>query len=97
MSKPTIVQKRALDVTPINHGIWCRIQKGEPFVNAIVNRRWSDDGLISIMLDTCNFDKWHPEEMVDVVEIEPLYRGEHLRKFLEEDAKRMNVEFSYQI
>lgn len=70
--EPVIVTKRAIDVTPQRHGVWCSICGGEPFVNPIVNRRWSDDGeRITFMLDSFNFDFRLPYEDMDVVEIEP--------------------------
>jgi hypothetical protein len=42
---PTTVKKRALDVTPYHHGIWCTCDDFEgAFVNEIVLRNWSEDG-----------------------------------------------------
>ena len=67
---PLIVQKLGINVTPWDHGIWCSIAGGPPFVNEIVVRRWSEDGRrISIMLDSLNFDEFAPDEMVSVVEL----------------------------
>lgn len=92
MSKPTIIQKRAIDVTPNDHGIYCTVANSDPFVNPIVSRRWSDDGSkINIMLDSHNFYSWGPEEMVDVVEIPHQYAGSPglMAKCIEEDRERM--------
>lgn len=90
VSEPTIVQKRAIDVTPHEHGIWCSIGDGQPFVNTIVLRRWYDDGTkISFMLDSHNFASAEPEELMSVVEIEYPYSAEHLADCLQKDAEKM--------
>lgn len=71
-SEPVIVKKRAVDVTPHLHGIYCTVGDSKPFVNEIVLRRWSEDGKkIWFMLNTHNFDCARPEEEMDVVEIVP--------------------------
>ena len=90
MTEPTIVKKRAIDVTPYVHGIWCTVSGSKPFVNEIATRRWTADGAqIQIMLESHNFDCWKPEELVDVVEIESGMSPEQLAAFLADDAKRM--------
>jgi hypothetical protein len=54
--EPTIVTKKAIDVLPQFHGIYCRIGDGKPFVNDIELRRWSEKGdEIVFMLGTFNF------------------------------------------
>ena len=91
MSEPIIVSKRAIDVTPYNHAIWCSVGGGEPFCNSIVNRGWSEDGTkIVAMLDSHNFQFWHPDEMADVVETEPIYGKELFDKCMAEDREKMS-------
>lgn len=89
-AEPVIVQKRGIDVTPYVHGIWCSIEDGEPFVNHIALRRWSEDGsYISVMLETHNFARFDPDAMVDVVEVKPCHSGEFLATCLAKDAELM--------
>jgi hypothetical protein len=72
MSEPIIVKKKAIDVVPYFHGIYCTVGGGEPFVNHICHRRWADDGQrITFMLETHNFDFRHPDEEMEVVELVP--------------------------
>lgn len=90
MSEPIIVQKRAIDVTPYVHGIWCSVAGSEPFVTEIAFRTWTDDGeQIRVMLETHNFMRWEPNELVDVVEIVPGCSVRQLSIFLAQDAERM--------
>lgn len=91
--EPPQVRKRALDVTPLEHGIWCSIEGGAPFVNTIVLRRWSEDGArVVFMLDSHNFYFAAPDEEIEVVErVEPLYSGELLADCLRRDAEQMKV------
>lgn len=91
--EPGQVRKRALDVTPYEHSIWCTVGGGEPFANTIVLRRWSEDGKqVVFMLDTHNFLFADPDEEIDVVENEqPFYNREMQQKCLREDAERMRA------
>lgn len=93
MKEPVQVRKRAIDVTPYEHAIWCVVVDGEPFANTIVLRRWSDDGTkIWFMLDSHNFLSAAPDEEIDVIEIkEPFYNAEFQRDELRRDAERMRV------
>lgn len=87
---PNLVAKRAIDVTPHEHGIWCSSAGGPPFVNEIALRKWTDDGTrISVMLDSHNFDSWEPDEMVKVVELGPPRFPELHAKWMRKDAERM--------
>lgn len=71
-SEPKQVIKKAIDVTPYYHGIWCTVGGSEPMVNTVVARRWSDDGKsLWFMLDTHNFDRRDPDEEILVVELNP--------------------------
>lgn len=88
--EPTIVQKRAIDITPYNHGIWCSISDGEPFTNTIVHRRWSEDGAeIVFGLDSHNAFFAAPDELVDAVEVTPSCSAELLADVMRRDAARM--------
>jgi len=91
MDKPHVIKrKKAIDVTPLDHGIWCTVCDSEPFVNAIVLRKWSEDGKkIWFMLDTHNFMDADPDEEIDVVEIEPMYPPKLFRECLEKDKIKM--------
>jgi len=71
--EPIIVTKKAIDVLPRFHGIYCTIEDSKPFVNTIVARRWEDDGRISFMLDSFNFYFRRPDEDMNVVELTPQY------------------------
>ena len=89
-NEPVIVQKRGIDVTPYLHGVWCSIAGGKPFVNEIVNRRWSEDGSkIWVMFESFNFDCFGPDDMVNVVELQPTYGAPFLERTLKEDAESM--------
>jgi hypothetical protein len=86
---PTIVQKRALDVTPYLHGVWCSVGGSAPFVNPIVLRSWSEDGsTLQFMLDSHNFLFTDPETIIDVVEMTPdAHTQRDLSRILRDDAK----------
>ncbi len=98
---PTIVKVRAIDIKPYRYGVWCTIEDNpKPFVNEIVNRRWSEDGQhIWFMLDTHNFMKATPEEEVAVVETLTYKEGDYgygyspefLANVDRQDAERMSV------
>jgi len=91
--EPTQIKKLAIDVTPYEHGIWCVVGTGDPFVNTIVSRKWSDDGSkIWFMLDSHNFMSAKPDELVEVVEhTSPYYNGEFQAKCLARDAEVMKA------
>lgn len=91
MEEPPVVQKRALDVTPLTHGIWCTVgEHPAPFVNAIVSRKWSDDGkFIWFMLDSHNFHRAEPDEMIHVVETPPFYGEKLMAECAVRDAEAM--------
>lgn len=91
-AEPVIVKKRAIDVTPLVHAIWCSVTGSKQFRNYIVNRRWADqnEDRISFMLDTCNFFSAHPDEEIEVVECPSMYgSGELTDKCLKRDADAM--------
>lgn len=91
MEEPVQVKKKAIDVTPLEHGIWCSIMDGKPFVNTIVLRKWTDDGKkIVFMLDSHNFISAEPDEEIEVVEKEePFYNASTTLEVLQKDAERM--------
>jgi len=90
MKEPKIKQVRALEVVPHFHGIWCSIQDGEPFVNEIAMRKWSDDGKqIWFMLESHNFVSAEPDELMRVVEIKPNVSEKTKWFWAEHDAKEM--------
>jgi hypothetical protein len=91
MNEPTQVKKRALDVTPYEHSVWCTVAGGKPFANTIVHRRWAGDGIrVVFMLDSHNFMFADPDEEIDVIENEqPFYSVEFQRECLRSDAERM--------
>lgn len=91
--EPRQVRKRAINVTPLVHAIWCQIEDGEPFANPIVLRRWSEDGKrIVFMLDSHNFMFADPDVEIDVIEITPLYHEALMCEELKRDAERMKRE-----
>lgn len=90
--EPPQVKKRAIDVTPCYHSIWCSVAGGAPFANPIVLRRWSDDGSkITFMLDSHNFLSAYPDEEIDVIECDkPLYSDpKFLAECMARDAEKM--------
>lgn len=92
MSELVLVRKRAIDVTPLVHAVWCQIENGEPFANPIVLRRWSEDGTrIVFMLDSHNFMFSDADGEIEVIETEPLYNAELTREELKRDAERMKA------
>lgn len=90
-NEPIIVKKRAIDVTPYEHGIWCSVGDSKPFVNEVCIRRWSEDGSkIAFMLETHNFIFADPDKEMDVVVIEKPYCSvKFMEDCLREDAERM--------
>ena len=90
-TEPVQVRKRAIDVTPYEHSIWCMFCGGEPFANTIVHRTWSEDGTqVVFMLDSHNFLFAKPDEEIDIVENKTLfYNAEQQARCLRDDAERM--------
>lgn len=79
MSKecPPTVMVKAIDVKPYRYAQWCSIGDGEPFANDIGPRRWSDDGeYIWFMLESYNFFKARPDEILELIPFEDRYRPE---------------------
>lgn len=67
--EPEQIEVRAIDIVPYEHAIWCSVGDSAPFANSIVSRRWSEDGKhIWFMLDSHNFHKAAPDELVRVVQ-----------------------------
>jgi hypothetical protein len=70
---------RAIDVRPYQWAIWCTVAdhfgpdgKLKPFANEIEGRKWSDDGQsIWFMLGTHNFYNAKPDDVLELVPIEP--------------------------
>lgn len=59
---------KARDLKPYHYGIWCTIEGGQPFVNEIVDIRWSEGGTsLWLMLDTHNFIRVAPKQDIEVV------------------------------
>lgn len=86
--EPRIVVKKAIDVLPKLHGIWCSIGDGKPFVNTIVLRSWSEskDDEIHFMLDSFNFYFAKQDDEMRVVELQPS-QYDDVHKIHAEDAK----------
>jgi hypothetical protein len=90
--EPVQVRKRAIDVTPYEHAVWCVIANGEPFANDVVCRRWSEDGAtISFMLESHNFMSAAPDEEIEVIERVPYMGPEHMADVLKRDAETMKA------
>lgn len=69
--KPETQQVRASDVKPYEWSQWCRIEDGEPFANEIVHVRPADDGIhLWFMLDSHNFMKVKPDDMLELIPVE---------------------------
>ena len=69
---PPLVTMKAIDVRPYLYAVWCTVgDDPKPFANDLVHRKWSDDGeFIWWMLDSFNFVKHKPDDLVQVVQIE---------------------------
>lgn len=92
MAEPTVIQKRAIDVTPHNHALWCSVEglnKGEPFANTIEYRGWTEEGDIVFGLDTHNGFTAKPDKMMAVVEVDPGVSAVLMADWLSADAERM--------
>jgi hypothetical protein len=86
--KPQTVAVRAGDVKPYEWAQWCRIEDSEPFANEIVSVCPADDGVhLWFMLDSHNFLKAHPEEVLDLI---PVGRPAFVRTF---QPKRVEPDF----
>lgn len=93
MDEPKLVMKRVLDVVPHYHGIWCSVGGGEPFVNTIVMRRWSEDGRgITFMLDTHNFVFSGDDDEMEVVELGPDVSDKIRAMWAEVDGRSMGTD-----
>lgn len=67
--EPEQIEVRAINIVPYEHALWCTVGDSKPFANTIARRSWSEDGeSIWFMLDTHNFAKYKPTEMVRVVQ-----------------------------
>ena len=90
--KPVVVQKKAIDLTPHFHALWCTVGGSEPMPVEIVLRSWSDSGeLIQFMLDTHNFFSAEPDELVRVVEMQPSFGDDaYWKDLLARDARVMS-------
>lgn len=80
MIKPATVRVRARDVKPYHYALWSSTG-GEPFANAIVHVRWSDDGtFLWFGLDSHNFYTAGPDDFVDLIDLSGRPEWEHNRK-----------------
>jgi hypothetical protein len=71
-AEPEFEAVRAIDVRPYRWGVWCSIEGGEPFVNVIESRKWSDDGQgIWFCLGSHNFLSAKPAEKLKLVLVDP--------------------------
>ena len=93
MAETTVIQKRAIDVTPHTHALWCSVKglnKDKPFANTIEYRDWGEDGsYISFWLDTHNGFSADPNEFMSVIEVDPGVSAVLLAEWLKTDADRM--------
>ena len=93
MDEPKVIQKRAIEVTPHNHALWCSVDSlngGKPFANTIEWRDWSEDGkTIDFGMDTHNGLRAAPNKLIPVVEEHPDVSSEILAAWLAEDARKM--------
>tara|TARA_B100001094_G_scaffold184519_1_gene178744 strand:- start:15 stop:527 length:513 start_codon:yes stop_codon:yes gene_type:complete len=72
MSDPKTVKVKARDVVPYLYGVWSFVADGEPFANQIMRIRWSEDGEhLWFGLDSHNFMKARPDEVLELVPMEP--------------------------
>lgn len=71
MAEPVTVQIRARDVRPYHYALWCSVGGSPPFANDIVHVGWHSDGRVVWMLDSFNFDFHDPDEVIELVVVEP--------------------------
>lgn len=63
---------RARDVVPHCWGLWSSVMDDKPFVNPICHVKWSEDGSrLWFMLESFNFYSATPDQMLDLVPIQP--------------------------
>ena len=73
MSDPKTIKVKARDVVPYLYGFWSSVADGERFANQIMRIRWSEDGEhLWFGLDSHNFMKARPDEVLELVPMEPL-------------------------
>ena len=90
MDDVKVIQKRAIDVTPHNHALWCSIEGEKPFCNTIEWRDWDEDGRdIVFGLDTHNGFSAPPDKMIGVVEVKPGVSQLLLDEWMARDARQM--------
>lgn len=76
--KPQTVKVDARDIKPYFYSLWCSIEDGAPFPNPIVGMQWSEDGEhLWLMLESHNFYRCKPDEVLDLVAEEP--ESEYIR------------------
>ena len=92
MTEPVVVKKKARDVTPYHHSIWCTVMSGEPFANEICSRKWSENGKqIVFMLESFNFLFADPDEEIEVIETTSGMPAEVLERAAKEDVAKMRA------
>ncbi len=70
---PVTVKIKAIDCKPGHWAVWSTVEGGEPFLNPIGPRKWSDDGEhIVFMLDSFHFLEAAPDELLELVPHFPL-------------------------
>ena len=87
---PDHIKVRAIDVEPYHWAVWCTVgDNPNPFCNAIVGRKWSEDGQkIWFMLDTHNFMDADPDEVLELVPEDPnAWGGPSLREKWAKEAE----------
>lgn len=72
-TEPATVKVKAIDCKPGHWALWFAFKDGEPFLNPVGPRKWSDDGEhIVFMLDSFHFFKATPDELLELVPHFPL-------------------------
>lgn len=73
--KPKTTMVLARDVVPYAWALWSDVEGSMPFENEIVGVRWSEDGqYLWFMLDSGNFLKADPDDLMDLVPYRSKYR-----------------------
>lgn len=71
MDESKFEDMRVIDIVPYRYGILCSIGDGEPFINDIVDRQWSDDGELLILgLESHNAICHSPNEILSVIKLD---------------------------
>jgi hypothetical protein len=84
---PEMRKVLARDVVPYEWALWCSIEDGEPFANAIESVKWSDDGQhLWYLLGTHNFYKADPDKELELVPCTQGISGEYQEKLRREHA-----------